>query len=62
MVHPDDLVRVGEEVKAHSIQGTVHFHQEYRIITKAGLELRVEREFYRLLRDDKQVTTRGGGS
>lgn len=31
MVHPDDLARVAEEVRAHSEKGVVFFEQEYRL-------------------------------
>jgi PAS domain S-box-containing protein len=36
MIHPDDRVRVGEEVALYSAKGDNSFRQEYRIITKDG--------------------------
>jgi PAS domain S-box-containing protein len=36
LVHPEDLDRVGREVREHSASGAVRFKQEYRIVTKDG--------------------------
>ena len=36
MVHPEDLVRVGREVREYSASGTDRFQQEYRMITRNG--------------------------
>jgi PAS domain S-box-containing protein len=36
IIHPDDLVKAGEEVKKYSNNGNINFRQEYRIITKDG--------------------------
>ncbi len=36
MVHPDDLVRVGQEVSDYSKSGVKEFTQEYRLVTKDG--------------------------
>ncbi len=36
MVHPEDLDRVGREVKKYSESGAERFQQEYRIVTKDG--------------------------
>ena len=36
LIHPDDLGRVANEVQRHSEQGSDHFGQEYRIVTRDG--------------------------
>ncbi len=36
IVHPDDLLRVAQEVKEYSETGVKKFRQEYRIVTKDG--------------------------
>jgi PAS domain S-box-containing protein len=36
MVHPEDLVRVSEEVAGYSAEGVDSFQQEYRIVAKSG--------------------------
>ena len=36
MIHPDDRMRVAQEVERHTTAGDTHFQQEYRIITKTG--------------------------
>lgn len=34
MIHPDDLARVGEEVRANTAAGVDQYRQEYRIVTR----------------------------
>ena len=36
IVHPDDLERIGREVRTYSASGADRFQQEYRIVTKDG--------------------------
>lgn len=36
IIHPDDLMRVGEEVLRFTAEGRTEFSQEYRLLTKSG--------------------------
>ncbi|MBP8980942.1 MAG: PAS domain S-box protein, partial [Syntrophobacterales bacterium] len=36
IVHPDDIIRVGEEVTQYTREGRTEFSQEYRMLTKSG--------------------------
>ena len=36
IIHPDDLLRVGEEVERYTAEGKTEFTQEYRIFSKSG--------------------------
>jgi PAS domain S-box-containing protein len=36
LVHPEDLERVASEVQAYTASGVDQFHQQYRLVTKAG--------------------------
>jgi len=36
IIYPPDLERVSEEVKNYSEDGSLHFRQEYRLVTKSG--------------------------
>ena len=36
LIHPEDRMRVAQEVQRNKASGNTHFQQEYRIITKSG--------------------------
>ena len=36
LVHPEDIERIAQEVTDHTLAGTDHFQQEYRILTATG--------------------------
>lgn len=56
LVHPDDLERVGREVRDYSASGVDSFRQEYRILTKDG-RVRWTEDHTRVERDPDGTVT-----
>lgn len=56
VVHPDDLARVADEVKAHAEAGATTFEQEYRIVRPSG-EVRWLYDFTVVARDHTGTIT-----
>ncbi len=56
LVHPEDLERVGREVREYSASGADSFRQEYRILTKDG-QVRWTEDHTRVERDPDGTVT-----
>lgn len=56
IVHPDDIGRLVSELTHHVQEGTQHFSQEYRIITRSG-EIRWVEDRNQILTDASGVAT-----
>ena len=56
IIHPEDVARVAEEIRAYLAQGQSHFVQEYRILTRKGEPRWLEDNTWVRRSPDGQVT------
>ncbi len=60
LIHPDDVARVVDEVRAHSLAGHTEYRQEYRIVRRDGRVRWVDDRTAVRLGDDDQPTHHEG--